>query len=399
MSERLHAGESRSRLTSLTGTRFLAVMTVFLYHAILYGGFFSSAPAQGLLGTVIASGGFASVVFFFVLSGFVLSWSVRETDTIRGFWRRRVAKIFPNHLVTTAAAFILGAVVVGTSVDFSSVINFALLHSWVPDLAIAFRGNLISWSLSCELLFYLAFPFLFMLVRRVPEHRLWLLAGGLVAGVWLMPLLASVIPPTSALASAAVTPGLDLTMWQHWFVSVFPPVRMIEFVLGMVLAQIVRTGRTLPLSIGGATAIAIAMYALTPLFPGPYRIAATMVAPIGLILFTLATADVAARPSWFSSRVMIFLGEITFAFYLLHWLVLDYGHRLLGTTWSTPAALGVLALLCLTTVALSSALYFGVERPIMSRFGSSRRARLAKVIPITKPAGAPQPSSIDRLAG
>ncbi|HVK24306.1 MAG TPA: acyltransferase [Actinokineospora sp.] len=374
-------------------------MTVFLYHAILYGGFFSSAETAGILGTVIAPGGFPCVVFFFVLSGFVLAWSARSADTVPGFWRRRLVKVFPNHLVTTAAAFLLAAIVVGTAITPGSVINFALLHSWVPDLSVGFRGNLISWSLSCELLFYLAFPFVMALVRRIPDRGLWLTAGGLVAAVWLVPTLAGVIPPSAALANPAVTPGLDLTMWQHWFVAVFPPVRMLEFVLGMVLARIVQTGRRLPLSVGGTVAVGIAFYALTPLFPGPYRIAATTVAPIGLILVALATAEADGVRSVFSSRVMVFLGEITFAFYLLHWLVLDYGHRLLGTTWSTPAAAAILLLLTGVTILLSSGLYFGVERPLMRRFGSSRRVTLAPVIPIPAKPPTPPTELPDRLAG
>ncbi|WP_436491841.1 acyltransferase family protein [Actinokineospora sp. HUAS TT18] len=390
---------NQARLTSLTGTRFLAVMTVFLYHAILYGGFFSSAETAGLLGAVIAPGGFPCVVFFFVLSGFVLAWSARASDTVPGFWRRRLVKVFPNHLVTTAAAFLLGALVLGTAVGFGSVVNFALLHSFVPDLSVAFRGNLISWSLSCELLFYLSFPFVMMLVRRIPVRALWLTAGGLVAAVWLMPALAGVIPPPAALAAPGVVPGLELTIWQHWFVGVFPPVRMLEFVLGMVLARVVQSGLRLPLSVGGTVAVGIAFYALTPFFPGAFRIAATTVAPIGLILVALATAEVDAKPSVFSSRVMVFLGEITFAFYLLHWLVLDYGHRLLGTTWSTPAALGILLLLAGVTVLLSSGLYFLVERPLMRRFGSSRRAALAKVIPMPAKPPVPPASMPDRLAG
>jgi peptidoglycan/LPS O-acetylase OafA/YrhL len=44
------------------------------------------------------------VSFFFVLSGFVLTWSARPDDIATGFWRRRIARIYPVHLVTAGGA-------------------------------------------------------------------------------------------------------------------------------------------------------------------------------------------------------------------------------------------------------------------------------------------------------
>ena len=94
-----------SRLESLTGMRFLAALLVFGCHAAVLGYF---APETELrLMKFTYSGGWIGVVFFFVLSGFVLTWSVRPGDTPRAFWRRRVCKIYPNHLVTALAAILL----------------------------------------------------------------------------------------------------------------------------------------------------------------------------------------------------------------------------------------------------------------------------------------------------
>jgi peptidoglycan/LPS O-acetylase OafA/YrhL len=95
------ADVTRSRLPSLTGMRFIAAVGVFLFHGILYGGFFSSTHAVGVLGSVVNVAGWAGVVFFFILSGFVLTWSLRPKDTVPSFWRRRLLKVFPNHLVTS----------------------------------------------------------------------------------------------------------------------------------------------------------------------------------------------------------------------------------------------------------------------------------------------------------
>ncbi|SDH50352.1 Peptidoglycan/LPS O-acetylase OafA/YrhL, contains acyltransferase and SGNH-hydrolase domains [Actinokineospora alba] len=386
-----------SRLPSLTGLRFIAALMVFLFHGVLYAGLFASPGATETLGAVVGGGGWTGVSFFFILSGFVLTWSVRSADTVRKFYRRRLFKIFPNHLVTAVIAFVLLIAVTGAAAKGTWWYNLLLIQAWFPDLSVLYSGNVVSWSLSCELLFYLAFPALYFGIKRIRPERLWAWTGVVVLAIFLVPSLATVLPEAQALAGGTMMPT-GLTLFEQWFVASFPPVRMLEFVFGIFIARIVITGRTIPLSFGGAVALAVAAYALTPLFSGPYRVAATMVVPLGLIIVAGAKVDAAKEGSWLSSRFMVWLGDISFAFYMVHQLVLDYGHRLLGqtNTWSTPVALAVLALLFAGALLAATVLYTCVERPIMRRFASSRRApRLASVPAASISA---DPPSGDRLA-
>jgi peptidoglycan/LPS O-acetylase OafA/YrhL len=78
---------------------------------------------------------------------------------------------------------------------------------------------------------------------------------------------------------------------------------------------------------------------------------------------------------------MVWLGEISFAFYMWHNLVLTYGHQLLGAgkSWSTPTAIAVVILLFAATVLLSWATFRFIEQPIMKRFAVSRRKRDLRV--------------------
>jgi peptidoglycan/LPS O-acetylase OafA/YrhL len=93
------------RLDSITGARFIAAGLVFIFH-IATCGIFVGSVASGLT-TVTKSAGTIGVSFFFVLSCFVLTWSARPGDTYTGFMRRRLVKIYPNHLVTFCLAVIL----------------------------------------------------------------------------------------------------------------------------------------------------------------------------------------------------------------------------------------------------------------------------------------------------
>jgi peptidoglycan/LPS O-acetylase OafA/YrhL len=388
---------TRSRLPSLTGLRFIAAFMVFAFHSVMYGDLFSSAGTTKTLGVVASGGGMTGVSFFFVLSGFVLAWSARSSDTVTRFYRRRLVKIFPNHLVTAIAAFLLLIWLSGAVVNYTWAFNLLLVHAWFPNLTELYSGNVVSWSLSCELLFYLSFPLLHHVIKRIRPERLWAWAGVVVVAIFLVPTLADALPQVHAIAGSQVQPVVDLTLWQQWFIATFPPVRMLEFVFGIIVARIVITGRKVPLSFGGAVALMVAAYFLTALFPGPYRVAATMVVPLGLVIAAGAKADADNKGGWISSRLMVWLGNVSFAFYMVHWLVIDYVRRWLGatTSWSTVGGLAVLALLFGCALLAATLLYTCVERPIMRRFASPRRRLTAVPTPLDS-AG---PPDRNRIAG
>ena len=369
-----------SRLPTLTGMRFIAAAMVFLFHADLQG-LFDSPEAGSALHAIASQGGWTGVGFFFILSGFVLTWAARPGDSTRSFWRRRFFKIYPNHLVTFIAAVLLITLVAQETVEiWRAIPNLLLVQSWFPDLNTSLSLNTVSWSLSAELLFYLSFPLLLRFISRIRPERLWFWAGGVVAVILLVPVIAGTMPP-----SEPWMPWANATPTEFWFVYIMPPVRMLEFVFGIILARIVLTGRKVPLGLGGAMALSVLAYFVAPMFPGTYPIAAVTALPLGLLIAAGAVADVQGRRTLLSSRAMVWLGEVSFAFYMWQILVLIYGHQLIagvdqpatfplpGAGYSTPVALAVLVLLFGVSLLLAWATYALVEQPIMRRFARSRR--------------------------
>lgn len=378
-----------SRLPSLTGMRFVAAGLVFLFHS-LWQNFFVSPDAQKTTFSLFFQGGWAGVSFFFVLSGFVLTWAARPTDTAPKFWRRRFFKIYPNHLITFIAALILLSGVAKATIDgWDGVLNVLLLQAWHTDLNVRTNFNPVAWSLSCEALFYFCFPFLMWAINKIRPERLWFWTILSAASVIAIPSFAKLLP------NAQPFPVTGFTTWEMWFVFQFPPVRMLEFIFGIFMARIVLTGQKLPLRLGGAVALAVGSYFVAPLFGPNYRFAAVMVIPLGLLIAAGAVSDVAKDQTFLSSKLMVWLGDISFAFYMWHYLVLQYGHRWLGQgeSWSTPTAIAAMALLFGITLVLSWALFTFIERPIMKQFATSRRKRkLAVVTP------GPTGASTDRAA-
>lgn len=381
------ASTDASRLPSLTGMRIIAAGMVFFFHAA-YENAFSSHTASNVFFWIFGQGGWTGVGFFFVLSGFVLTWSSRPTDTTRAFWRRRICKIYPNYLVT----YLVGLGLLVWAADpiglRRSLLNLFMLQAWSPSLATETSVNPVAWSLSCEALFYLSFPLLLRWINRIDERRLWWYAGGIVAVVLVMPLISMTLP-----AGPHVFFG-PITQWQFWLVYVAPPVRLLDFGLGIILARIVRSGRWINLGLVPSFGLLILGYLAPHALPYSFCLVAATIIPVSLVICAGATADVRGTRSFLRSRTMVWLGDVSFAVYLWHREVLSNLHRLVGATrsWNTPGAIGMLLIAAAVTLLLSWAMHDLVEMPVMRRWSKSRKG-------IGHPRPLPEPETVPAAGG
>ncbi|MFD5787647.1 acyltransferase family protein [Streptomyces sp. NPDC087866] len=362
-----------SRLPSLTGLRFPAALAVFVHHAFLpivpLRLLADDGTADRLAGWFTQAGGLG-VTFFFVLSGFVLTWSARDNDTTRGFWRRRFVKIYPLYVVTWALAVSLFAMYY-TSVRLA-VANLFMLHVWVPQYMTNFSVNAPSWSLAVEAVFYLAFPFLLRAFRRIDPRNLKYWITGAFAVIAATPVLAYALFPDSP----RITSGHESSVSQYWFSYVLPPVRMADFALGILVALAVKHGRWRNIGMAWSALLLAASYAATAYVPYLYGQRAVMIVPIVLLIAATATADIEGRATWFRSRAMIWLGEVSFAFYLVHYIVLCSLRWALGEDrmFSTPATVAMMAGAAVTSLLMSWALYAWVEKPFVRKYSRPRKA-------------------------
>ncbi|MCB5164954.1 acyltransferase [Streptomyces bambusae] len=356
-------------LPSLTGLRFAAALAVFAHHLALPELSVFGGRAAEWTGRVFGVAGGLGVTFFFLLSGFILTWSAAPGDTAGRFVRRRLAKLVPNHLVTFAAA--LALIAWATTGWQQALPNLFLVQAWSWDPAVSFSVNIPSWSLSCELLFYLAFPALLRLVRRISPTRLWGWAAAVAALIVAVPALA-----TALLPGAQRIPGWPVSAVQNWFVYQFPPVRMAEFVLGMLLARIVLADRWIGIRPLHALVLLAAAYPLALNVPYLYGLTAVWVVPLALLIPAVAIADLRGRPSLLRHPAVHWLGEVSFAFYLVQAIVLIGATRYLTLhkPYDTVAALALCLLALAVTLGLAHLLHRYVERPAMRRWASAGRS-------------------------
>jgi peptidoglycan/LPS O-acetylase OafA/YrhL len=351
------SGTARSRLPSLTGLRFVAAFLVFGFHVHIMG-FVADGAARTAMEWIFGSGA-VGVSFFFILSGFVLTWSARTGDTATRFWRRRVAKIYPNHLVTALVA-IAAASVTGSLLSLAIVVpNLLLVQAWSPDVAVFFGLNTVSWSLACEVFFYALFPLLHRSLLRLPARSLWPASVAALGLVWLVPVAAHLLPAAD----------------RYWAIWVFPVARLPEFVAGMLLARIVSSGRWPAVPVWPVVALAGAAYLSVRWLPGDYRLVAGTAAPLALLVAAVGAADADGRGTPWATRWAVWLGEISYAFYLVHQIVLRVLAKGAGTGHHTLAGLGLALVALAVAVSGSWLLYRCVERPGMALVGGPRRSQ------------------------
>jgi peptidoglycan/LPS O-acetylase OafA/YrhL len=309
MSDDLSTSVRPPKLPSLTGLRFFAALLVFGFH--------------------ILTTGYIGVSFFFVLSGFLLAWAARPGESMRLFWRRRIVKIFPNHLVMWTLAMVLFAAAI-TPVH-GSVLNFFLLSAYSPDGAVNVAVNPPSWTLCIELLFYMLFPVLIMGIRKIPGDRLWFWVALMVAGMVLVQVVnLTLIPDTP---KSAITP---VSSYQFWFGYIFPPSRLFEFVLGSILARIVIEHRWPAVRAWHVLLACAAGYALANVVPFVWTFNVATIVPIAMVIASVAAGDAAGRRSFLQSRPMQWLGDTSFGFYLCQGVVIFWARQAMGdATFST----------------------------------------------------------------
>jgi len=367
----------RPTLPLLIGLRFVACFAVFLVH-IAQDSLFKSPGATKDYMSIVAQGGWLGVSFFFVLSGFVLTWTAHPGETARTFWRRRFVRILPNHWVTLIITIALTAWLAHQAIDWgNAAINAGLIQSWFADIMVRTGFNGVTWTLSCEAFMYVIFPLVFRLISRIREERLWVWILGTMSTIAAIPCVASLIP------SATTYPGSGLRDWDLYLVMQIPAMRVFEFMLGILLARFIISGRRLPFGLGTASALLIGTWAVAGMFPGRFQVLPLAAIPCALLIGTAARQDLnGTTPGWARGKWVIRLGELSFAFYMVHRIVIVFGHILLGGgSYSTPVAVGVLLLFAAIALLLGWVLMALVERPLMNKFGARSKPNIRSIEP------------------
>lgn len=369
----------RDALPSLTSLRFFAAAFVVCYHLMRYAGPVTTVSS-------IAWYGRSGVTFFFVLSGFVLAWTYYDRmPPRRVFWWRRFARIWPLMVVATILS-VVAYRAIGTPVSGEEVIGGVLLiHAWSLDPLIVRGGNGATWSLSDEAFFYVCFPFLLALLSRSTRsirNAMITLLGALVgmAAVWVV---------------VGVSVG-GFSM-RSSLVDSFPPTRLLQFVVGVAFGVAFGRGWRPRIPLSFAVLVFIAYHigltywrtAVPETSPwGAYSASQLFSTPVYLLIVLAAAGrDLDGRSGFLARPWLIRLGHWSFAWYLVHEIVIRcaiaVGGRPIGLKWTVAFWAGS----AIVSQSVAAALYHLVEHP-----AERRLRKLVEVRDLPVPGSAPSPS-------
>jgi peptidoglycan/LPS O-acetylase OafA/YrhL len=302
----------KQELRPLTGIRFIAAFYVFIFHAHLHAHLnvpwrVEALVLQGPLG----------VNLFFLLSGFLLTYrhasdfpdgQLRGWLYYRGFLFKRFSRIYPVYFLGLLSSLLLGVVVAAKQNMLVVLLNAVLLQSYVWPLAMQWYGSM-AWSVSVEVFFYLLLPVLLPLLLRLPKRDVWACLGA----CWILGTL----------------PGLYYHLNQHSIPFSlqysFPLVRLPEFVAGCSTALLVFRFRwRVPawLALGSVAGFIAWLSVMGPRLAG--YVVHNMVAIPVLVLLLAALSQPQRTPllRWLGSSVMVYLGRISYSFYIIQWAVM-----------------------------------------------------------------------------
>lgn len=361
-------------LPALTGIRTLLAFNIVLFHF--------TPPHLGPVRPFVEHG-FVFVNVFFLISGFILSYNYfdRGASLIkRDFWTARFARLYPVYLLVLLISFPMLQMewTARSRTEFFQGLFLSplLLQGWSPSLATFW--NTVAWTLSCEVAFYAAFPWIIRAPWPKKPSGLLLLMGAL----WVLDLIPATIyllanpdhlgAPVDRYTSTTIVRWLKYT----------PIPYAATFLSGVALSRLqmaVQLTERRRMAIAAAAIGALAAFFYIAADHVPYlALHGGLLLPLfATLVFGLCGPHAISRI--FSWGPLLLIGESTYCLYLLHFNVFNLMH-----IYKLPQRLHIASLdpwiSYVALVVLSVLVYRFVENParraILNRFPPTSRKQV-----------------------
>jgi peptidoglycan/LPS O-acetylase OafA/YrhL len=361
------ASNASQYVPALTGIRALAALLVLGLHTEqnVPIGLNSILPffARGYLG----------VDFFFLLSGFIITHvyivtMARSNRTaVQIFLWHRFVRLYPVHLTVLIGLVVIVLLARVLAIGFNDPQNWqwkdllwqlTLLQAW--GVTANPGWNVPSWSISAEWFAYLLFPLLAPALARVRRRTTALL-------------LAVAALAATALLFAMADWGLNTWVGAPALARVFG-----EFLCGAALCRAVALGCKLPASSGDLLGAGAFAAFLTGASAGVPDFALVILLACTILGSAMSTGYLAQI---LGSRPFVWLGEVSYSVYMVHFPVLILIRRLwdrLGFgQWQAAGKSLAFFITVALVITLAAMLFYFVERPARTRL----RNRMGVFVP------------------
>lgn len=182
-------------LDSITGLKGLFSILIVLFHTLPSTPLIAQIP---LTSFIRSYGGSLGNAFFFIASGFLITFGYRERIgkkevPFKTFLAKRLYRLYPLYLITNLAALLINICRFGFSAINLKDLVFTLLLQKGGGLDAGYPYNGPSWFLSALLICYMAFYFMAYHAKN-PTHYFCMIAFGIIwgysilSGRWVVPL-------------------------------------------------------------------------------------------------------------------------------------------------------------------------------------------------------------------
>lgn len=368
-----HKPSAGEFFAGLDGLRGIAVLSVVIGHTAYFNP--GTSVFQHLLLAASKTGGMG-VSIFFVLSGFLISYSViKSADRfdLLAYVMRRAAKIYPPFVLSVVVFAALAYYWKGPDNLCSSA------AAYLTTLANFTRGwadiNGVCWSLMVELHFYIAFPLIYLGLRKITCHAEW-------ATFWCFLLIPAAL--RFYYYGAILDCGGDMGRWN--FQAHLFPRALDNFALGILFSILYKQtkiraslGRIAPVLAHTGAVLLVAIYALYTALEYSISITGKPIAATYelfcylpaiatfLLLFVVLLPPSSVLQRFLSSSTLGFIGIISYEWFLFHFPPTALIQEVLGKSeGSMVIYLSKTLLPFVGTLAASAMIYWFYSAPILS---------------------------------
>ncbi len=342
-------------IPAIDGLRAVAVVAVMLYH----------------LGFAWIPGGFLGVDLFFVISGYVITRLLLDSIArsggldLRAFYKARVRRLLPPLVFMIIATTVyIGLWAPETMRRFVTDTPFALfggMNWWLVFRHTDYFDSIArppllqhTWSLGVEAQFYLVWPLILLLVLRyfgknmIPGAALFIAA---VSGIALL-VLSFQVDAAGASRISHVYFGTDT----HSIGLFLGAALAVSWVPQNLNENVNQRAQDFIDGIGifGFIGIIATFLFINENDPTLYKLAFPLAGIFGCAIITSIVHPASRFAPILSSKIMVWVGERSYAIYLWHWVVFQVTRPsvdLEGSTWAL-FALRILIVIALADISL-----------------------------------------------
>jgi peptidoglycan/LPS O-acetylase OafA/YrhL len=364
---------SNNFIPEIDGLRFLAIITVLLYHLNTA---FSKEIGLGLPSSLIEMGGSKSdfslawwwvrldlgVKVFFAISGFVLALPFlkyylglsNKKVQLESYFVRRLTRLEPPFIITLVLFYLVHIFLLNEdTLVFLKHFGAGLIYGHVLIFGTANPINPVTWSLETEAQFYLIIPLIMWLVFKVRNSAISIL-------VLLVLILGSIFFRNEFVFSA------------HWGRSIFA--YFVNFAMGIIVCwSYLKFPNWFKVRFWIFDIIGIIGTIGLFYFYKPQHYIGNQVFFNISIALVMITAFKGIIFNWFYTRPLVYIiGGMCYSIYLIHYAFLHLSVKWTKALWiesiSYKGNLGIQVLVGVPLVLLVSAVFFRYcERPFMDK--------------------------------